>query len=336
MPMRLGEAFSLLNFVGMPAEPDKRMMKCVTGEVTVYELILRVAEYEGQDIAVMREALSHDAQAKNVMHLALGFDAVGDPNRGTLIETIIARYALQFWMDGTVQQTPDHSVHDWLFLPPCPGQNNGDALEYILWLGQSLSGRQPNAWAPKAQLEDGSLNWTKWECKTGSAYYEFKSGEKPKGGKRYAYTYVRTVFYFDANQVTAIDNGHIQFIVLVFLDRKNRHMRAILVPAARLQSTDQHGEPSLSSKKDGSATLEILGNRLPNDPARLSATGVRMLATYPDDRESPNPTPLPVDATDASRAPLRRGDLDRVIERCLPGTHSYDAFAVAELGEICG
>ena len=336
MPMRLGEAFSLSTFVGMPAEPDKRMMKCVTGEVTVYELVLRVAEYEGQDIAVLRDALSHDAQAKNVMHLALGFDAVGDPNRGTLIETIIARYALKFWMDGTVQQTPDNAVHDWDFLPPCIGQDNGDVLGYILWRGQSLSGFQPNAWAPKPCLEDGSLNWTKWECKTGSSYYDLDAREKPKGGKRYAYTYVRTKFHFDANQVTAIDNGDIQFIVLVFLDRKNRHMRAILVPAARLQSTDQHGEPSFFLKKDGGAELVIIGNRLPNDPARLSTTGVRMLATYPDDRATPNPTPLPVSVTDASRAPLRRGDMDRVIERCLPGTHSYDAFAVAELGEIHG
>ena len=73
--MRLGEAFSLSTFVGMPAEPDMRMMKCVTGEVTVYELVLRVAEYDGQDIGAMRSALSPDAQAKNVMHLVMGFDA---------------------------------------------------------------------------------------------------------------------------------------------------------------------------------------------------------------------------------------------------------------------
>jgi hypothetical protein len=61
-----------------------------------------------------------------------------------------------------------------------------------------------------------------------------------------------------------------------------------------------------------------------------------MLPTYPDDRAKPNPTPLLVDANDVSRTPLRSGDMDRVIERCFPGTHSYDSFAVAELGEIRG
>ena len=61
-----------------------------------------------------------------------------------------------------------------------------------------------------------------------------------------------------------------------------------------------------------------------------------MLASYPDDREAANPTQLPADNNDASRAPLRRGDMDRMIERCLPGTQSYDSFAVAELGEMHG
>ena len=84
--MRLGEAVSLSTFVEMPAEPDKRMIKCVTGEVTVYELVLRVAEYDGEDIGAMRGALSPDAQAKNVMHLVMGFDSMGGPQsilRGT-------------------------------------------------------------------------------------------------------------------------------------------------------------------------------------------------------------------------------------------------------------
>ncbi|XRB05357.1 hypothetical protein NFJ02_23g53080 [Pycnococcus provasolii] len=43
-------------------------------------------------------------------------------------------------------------------------------------------------------------------------------------------------------------------------------MRAILVPAARLSSSDQHGDPKFERKKDGSAHLRITGNRLPNDP----------------------------------------------------------------------
>ena len=58
-----------------------------------------------------------------------------------------------------------------------------------------------------------------------------------------------------------------------------------------------------------------------------------MLASYPDDREAETPTQLPADHNDASRALLRPGDMDRMIERCIPGDYSYDSFAVAELGE---
>ena len=158
---------------------------------------------------------------------------------------------------GTVLQTADQAVYDWDFLPPCSGQDNGDPLAYILWRNESMSGRQPNAWAPPA-LRGESLNWTKWECKTASAYYDLVVSYKPRGGKRYAYTYVRAQFYFDANQVQAIENGGVDYIVLVFVDRKNRTMRAVVVPSARLLSTDQHKEPRLDVKKDGSATLLLL------------------------------------------------------------------------------
>ena len=142
---------------------------------------------------------------------------------------------------GTVLQTADQAVYDWDFLPPCLGQDNGDSLAYILWRGVSMSGRQPNAWAPPAKIGD-SLNWTKWECKSASVHYDLNITYKPRVvGKRYAYTYVKATFCFDANQVQAINNGGIDYIVLVFVDRKNRTMRALVVPSARLQTTDQHG-----------------------------------------------------------------------------------------------
>ena len=96
------------------------------------------------------------------------------------------------------------------------------------------------------------------------------------------------------------------------------------------------GDPQLDVHKDGSAKLHVHANRLPNDPARLSATGVRMMASYPDDRETETPTQLPADCNDASRAPIRPGDMDRMIERCLPGDYSFDSFAVAELGKVHG
>ena len=57
-------------FMGMlSAEPKEEMMHLgQTGPPTVYELILRIAEFNGQDITLLRTQLSPDAQAKPVMH----------------------------------------------------------------------------------------------------------------------------------------------------------------------------------------------------------------------------------------------------------------------------
>eukprot|EP00966_Prymnesium_polylepis_P229103 5301748-Prymnesium_polylepis.1 len=62
--------------------------------VEVYEMILRTAEYEGQDLTAMRQNLSWSAKAKTSIHLLMGFDSMGTPNRGTAIETVVAQYAI--------------------------------------------------------------------------------------------------------------------------------------------------------------------------------------------------------------------------------------------------
>ena len=48
------------------------MMHCCAG-VEVYEMILRTAEYDGQDVTAMRQDLTWGAKAKTSMHLLMGF-----------------------------------------------------------------------------------------------------------------------------------------------------------------------------------------------------------------------------------------------------------------------
>ena len=143
-------------------------------------------------------------------NLLMGFDSVADPDRGTVLETVVAQYAIVWWMGGgTVNQTQQVHYFDWTFTPPL-------GLTYILW-------RHHNMWAPPPLVS------TRWEHKSASIYYKIISS---KGG--WHYTYVRVTFYFDANQVQRIVAGDIDYVVLSFLDRKTGRVRSLAVHGARL------------------------------------------------------------------------------------------------------
>eukprot|EP00966_Prymnesium_polylepis_P222631 5150265-Prymnesium_polylepis.1 len=65
----------------------------------------------------------------------MGFDSVADPDRGTVLETVVAQYAIVWCLGGgTVDQTPQMTYFDWTYTAP-------HAFHYILW-------RMNNPWAP--------------------------------------------------------------------------------------------------------------------------------------------------------------------------------------------
>ena len=304
--MQVGKVFALAEHPTlMPAEPMKQMMMCCAG-VEVYEMILRTAEYDGQDVSTMRQDLTWSAKAKTSMHLLMGFDSIADPDRGTAVETVVAQYAIMWWMGGgTVNQTPQVHYFDWTFTAP-------QALHYILW-------RHHNQWAPAQGVS------TRWEHKSASIYYKINAS-----GGGHHYTYVRVMFYFEPTQIQRIVAGDIHYVVLSFLDRKTARVRSLVVHGARLAATYVSGTPNF---RNAQRRLIIDGTQLPANPLRVSSTGQLMTPCYA-------PGVVPPTENEASRMPVLPCDFNRIIDRCLggPGVRGAYAgpFACAELGEIRG
>lgn len=302
--MQVGNVFALAEHPTlMPAEPTKQMMHCCTG-VEVFEMILRTAEYDGQDVTLMRQNLTWSAKAKTSMHLLMGFDSMADPDRGTAIETVVAQYAIVWWMGGgTVDQTPRVAYFDWTYTAP-------QALHYILW-------RQYNRWAPAPNVS------TRWEHKSASICYKIITA-----ANGWHYTYVRVKFCFDANQVQRIVAGDIHYVVLCFLDRKTGRARSLVVHGARLAANYASGAPHFRNPRH---EMTIEGTQLSANPLRVSSTGQAMTPSYA-------PGVVPPTENEASRMPVFPRDFDRVIDRCLgrPGGAYAGPFACAEFGEIRG
>ena len=167
--MNIGKVFALAEQRDRaPAEPLKRLISGCTGVPTL-EFILLVAQYDGTDCQNFRLNLSWKALSHTLMTLLMGFDTHASPDRGTVIETLVAQYAIIWWFGGgTICQTPGHEYFDWTFTPR-------GGLDYILW-------RVYNQWAPRSNV------LTRWEHKCASINYIIITSTS-------SYTYVTATFY---------------------------------------------------------------------------------------------------------------------------------------------
>ena len=301
--MNIGKVFALAEQRNRaPAEPLKRLISGCTGVPTL-EFILLVAEYDGTDCQNLRLNLSWNALSHTLMSLLMGFDTHATPDRGTVVETLVAQYAMIWWFGGgTICQTPGQEYFDWSFTP-----YGANILDYILW-------RANNQWAPHANVP------TRWEHKCASINYIIVTSTS-------SYTYVTTTFCFKPRQIQAIVAGDIHYVMLTFLDRKTLRARCLVVEGARFAACCVGGKPKCGSN----CQIVILATQLVDTPLRVSTTGQVMPGAYPRDVAPPL-------ADEASNVPVLPIDFDRLVDRCLGRGRSVYAgpFAVAELGEIRG
>ena len=89
--MNIGKVFAIAEHIDLlPAELHKRLISGCVGVPTL-EFILLVAEYDGTDCQLFRQNLTWKALSHTSMALLMGFDTHASPDRGTVIETLIAQ-----------------------------------------------------------------------------------------------------------------------------------------------------------------------------------------------------------------------------------------------------
>ena len=173
----IGRVFAIAEQIDrLPAELHRRLISGCVG-VPTFEFILRVAKFDGTDCQLFRQHLTWKALSHTSMALLMGFDTHASPDRGTVVETLIAQYAITWWFGGgTVCQTPGQEYFDWTFTP--------GGLDYILW-------RVYNQWAPYSNVP------IRWKHKCGSIAYVIDRNDKTH---RISYTYVNVTFCFKPRQ----------------------------------------------------------------------------------------------------------------------------------------
>jgi hypothetical protein len=98
--MNIGRVFAIAEHINLlPAELQRVLVSCCVG-VPTFEFILRVAEYDGTDCQLLRQNLTPKAIAHTSMVLLMGFDSMSKPDRGTVLETLVAQYAIIWWFGG--------------------------------------------------------------------------------------------------------------------------------------------------------------------------------------------------------------------------------------------
>lgn len=280
--------FSISQQTMLPQQAQYKMMYTdACRNVCAFDLVYLAQGFTPAQVAAFK-ALSPATQAADVMTHLMGYDSLQRPDRGTLIETLLAQFAFVHFKGGSVVQTRPVYLFDFTWTgPPAPVAG--------------IHGLPPLP-VPSQKIE----------CKSASMYYKYVDPGKAVRATRANpgfYLYVRAKFFFEDSQVKACltPGGGIDKVTLAFIQRHgdSKSITCVCVDAKRLRiNTTTRGHTPRCGKNN---ILQIVESQLPHqDPTRKLPDGTLVPSFWPDgNMDPPDVSVIPVTPTDTARLVAR-------------------------------